>query len=87
MPSVYLRNQAQASCSLSFVMPGFMKAGSTYLFDLLTKHPQILMTLKGVGFKEAGCYYMEQLLNNRSHHRMNCYPFVEANQVSTSHRL
>jgi hypothetical protein len=51
--------QAQVSCTLDFVIPGFMKAGSTFLFGTIAKHPQVLNTLRGVTFKETGCYGAE----------------------------
>jgi len=76
------RNQAKRSCTLSFVVPGFMKAGTTYLFDLLSKHPQILLALKGVVFKETGCYYTNSFNKNVSYERMNCFPFIESHDVS-----
>lgn len=44
------------SCALHFVVPGFMKAGTTYMFGSLMSHPQLLNTLRGVTFKETGCY-------------------------------
>ena len=33
-----------------------MKAGTTYLFGTLMTHPMLLHTLRGVTFKETGCY-------------------------------
>lgn len=33
-----------------------MKAGTTYMFGTLMTHPQLLNTLRGVTFKETGCY-------------------------------
>jgi len=65
--------QALLSCGPSFVLPGFMKAGTTYLFGVLTRHPHVLNALRGVGFKETGCY----LPSSRRDNRMNCFPFVE----------
>lgn len=44
------------SCALHFVVPGYMKAGTTYMFGTLMTHPQLLNTLRGVTFKETGCY-------------------------------
>lgn len=41
------------------------------------------MTLKGVGYKESGCYYRESVSNLRSHHRMSCFPFIEDHEVSS----
>jgi hypothetical protein len=58
-----------------------MKTGTTYLFDLLRQHPQILTALKGYAFKETGCYYSNP--NNQSifsHMRMNCFPYVESHE-------
>lgn len=66
--------QASLSCGPSFVLPGFMKAGTTYLFGVLTRHhPHILNALRGTGFKETGCY----LPSSRREDRMDCFPFVQ----------
>jgi hypothetical protein len=70
-------SQASSSCALTFMIPGFMKAGTTFLFDTLGRHPQVLMALKGVAFKETGCYLGTQMSKSRRMQRMNCYPFVE----------
>jgi hypothetical protein len=84
------------SCSLHFVVPGFMKAGTTYVFGSLMSHPQLLNTLRGVSFKETGCYgaqYTEPKARRRkdgtiemvadslvTHNRMHCFPFVEEHE-------
>ena len=65
--------QASLSCGPSFVLPGFMKAGTTFLFGVLTRHPHILNALRGTGFKETGCY----LPSSRRENYMDCFPFVE----------
>lgn len=70
-------NQAKSSCSLTFMIPGFMKAGTTFLFETLGRHPQVLMALRGVAFKETGCYLGSQMTQSRRGQRMSCYPFVE----------
>ena len=36
-----------------------MKAGSSYLYDALMRHPQMVRTLQGAAFKETGCYLPE----------------------------
>lgn len=73
------RNQASLSCSLQFVMPGFMKAGSSFVFDtIVSNHPFLLRTLKGVQFKESGCYSPEKITPNNRIHRAHCFPFVES---------
>ena len=69
--------QAWSSCSPTFVVAGFMKSGTTYLFDLLTQHPQVLKALRGVSFKETGCYLPDEMRPKRKHLRMQCFPFVE----------
>lgn len=56
LTSIRVYTQASVSCALHFVVPGFMKAGTTYLFGSLMSHPQLLNTLRGVTFKETGCY-------------------------------
>lgn len=48
--------ETTGQCSLSLVLPGFMKSGSTYLFNLLMTHPLLLGPLVGAKRKEACCY-------------------------------
>lgn len=63
---------------MTFVLPGFMKAGSTYIFDTIDAHPWIVPALRGFDYKEASCYTPEMLQNEtRRFTRMQCYPFVE----------
>jgi len=102
------------SCSINFVIPGFMKCASSFLFEgifeiflptayyctvisqymcnscpylcqstALTNHPQVLRALKGVNFKETGCYLPPTkgvLRVDSPNHRMNCFPFVEKHE-------
>lgn len=68
------------SCAPAFAIAGFMKTGTTYLFLTLSKHPQILQNLRGVTFKETGCYMKEgsRPRPGESHFsRELCFPFVE----------
>ena len=37
--------QASMSCAPTFMLPGFMKSGTTFLFDTLGKHPQVCVIL------------------------------------------
>jgi hypothetical protein len=50
------RRQAKHSIAPTFVIAGFMKSGTTWLFSTLAKHPQVIKNLRGPGFKETGCY-------------------------------
>ncbi len=81
---VYSR-QGSLSCTLSFTIPGFMKAGTTFLFDLLGKHPQVVLALRGFEFKETACYYNDLIQSDKSYERMNCFPFIEPHEVSDLH--
>jgi hypothetical protein len=38
--------QSRVSCALTFAIVGFMKAGTTYVYDLLASHPQVVKNLK-----------------------------------------
>ena len=76
------QTQANQSCSPSFVIAGFMKSGTTYLYDLIAQHPQVLKALRGVVFKETGCYLPDELTPRRIHRRMQCFPFVEDGEVN-----
>ena len=68
------------SCSPSFVIPGFMKSGTTFLFETMTKHPQIIHALVGVGFKETGCYLPGEMVPNKADNRIKCFPFVRSGE-------
>jgi len=72
--------QASASCSPSFVMAGFMKAGTSLLFDCVTRHPQVVHPLRGVVFKETGCYLPNSMRPRKAADRMHCFPFIEPGQ-------
>ena len=87
-----LFQRSQLSCSPSFVIPGFMKAGTTFFYDMIMKHPMLVKAITGVQFKETGCYLdllmnANALINNNNYKTlllkkkgklMNCFPFVEA---------
>ena len=82
--------QASLSCALHFVVPGFMKAGTTFLFGTMVTHPQLLNTLRGVTFKETGCYgpqytSSQSEANLLTHNRMQCFPFLEAHESMNMH--
>jgi hypothetical protein len=51
-----LERRSSLSCSLMFVIPGFMKAGTSYFYNSIMKHPLLVKALTGVQFKETGCY-------------------------------
>merc|ERR1711968_100714 len=61
-------------------MPGFMKAGTTFAFSTITRHPHILNPLVGVSFKETGCYLPSEMSARRAANRMNCFPFVRSGE-------
>lgn len=81
------RLMSQSSCSPRFVIPGFMKAGSSYLYDLITSHPRALKALRGVAFKETGCYDPHFLKTIPATSRIECFPFVERHEVSVNQSL
>ena len=68
---------ASSSCAPTFIVPGFMKAGTTFLYETLGKHPQVLKALRGVAFKETGCYLEPQMTEKKRDQRMQCFPFLE----------
>ena len=74
-------HQANLSCGPTFIIAGFMKAGSTFLFNSLSSHPQILRNLKGVAFKEAAAY-LDIWYTNTPSLRMNRFPFIEEYESS-----
>jgi hypothetical protein len=69
------------SCALSFVLPGFMKSGSSYVFDIIRNHPQVVTPVHGVIFKETGCYETPVLFQGQPDDRLQCFPFVEDHEV------
>lgn len=62
--------QASVSCTMHFAIAGFMKSGSTFLFNTIAQHPQVVKLLRGVGFKESGCYLPEVMNGLKSVDRM-----------------
>lgn len=73
-----VRERGQMSCALSYVLPGFMKSASTYIYGTIDNHPWVVRALRGFDYKEAGCYGPEIMRNvSRRHERVYCYPFVE----------
>eukprot|EP01038_Epipyxis_sp_PR26KG_P012839 gene12839-17213_t len=74
------KRQAKSSCGINFVLAGFMKAGSSYLYDSLMGHPFIIQALRGVQFKETGCYLPDSMRPNNAKNRMNCFPFIEKSE-------
>ncbi len=79
--SLHESRQANLSCAISFVVAGFMKAGSSYLYNLLTSHPQVVKLLRGVAFKESGCYLPDSMRGKKSPARMKCFPFIEEGEL------
>lgn len=69
--------QSRVSCAPSFVIPGFMKAGSSFVFETLMGHPNAVRALRGSQFKETGCYLPQRMTPDLRSTRMNCFPFVE----------
>lgn len=71
-----LKRQASTSCAPHFMVPGFMKAGSTAIFQAIMTHPQMVHNLRGVVFKETGCYFNTP----DRQRRMFCFPHVEESE-------
>jgi hypothetical protein len=78
--SISVLRQSNVSCSPNFALPGFMKAGTTFLYSTLSHHPHILNTLVGVSFKETGCYLPSEMSYKNANNRMNCFPFVQEDE-------
>ena len=72
---------ARFRCAPSIFVAGAMKGASTYLFNVLASHPQVLRPLEGAGFKEAGAYALK---NNRGgsfelgRAKVHRFPFIDA---------
>ena len=57
LPYSYNTGIEEASCAPTIVIGGFMKCASSFLFDALASHPQVLPPLKGSQYKEAKAYH------------------------------
>ena len=79
---IFPRCQASLSRAPAFVIPGFMKAGTSYFYELLRSHPLVLPAVQGVAFKETGCYTKYSNSSQKYALRMNCFPFIESHEVS-----
>ena len=64
-----------ASCAPTVVVPGFMKAASTFLFNAISAHPQVLPPLRGAQMKETYCYHGSPI--RKLMKRPWCYPYIE----------
>ena len=73
--SSYETGMEEVSCSPKVIVPGFMKAASTFLFSAISKHPQVLPPLKGAQMKETYCYHASP--PRKLMKRMWCFPYVE----------
>lgn len=70
--------RANMSCTLAYVLPGFMKSASTYIYGTIDNHPWVVPALRGFDYKEAGCYSQEFMGNETRHSdRMFCYPYID----------
>ncbi len=78
LPYSYNTGIEEASCAPTIIIGGFMKCASSFLFDALASHPQVLSPLKGSQYKEAQAYHPvppSKLLK-----RVWSYPYVEENE-------
>lgn len=69
-------------CSSNYLI-SISNALVSLLPPALTNHPQVLRALKGVNFKETGCYLppSKRLVRvDNPNHRMNCFPFIESHE-------
>lgn len=73
-----------ASCAPSVVVAGFMKSASSFLFQALTKHPNVLPALRGAQHKETRCYHYDPTRPLSLLERAWCFPFVEAGEQFVS---
>ncbi len=64
-----------ASCAPTIIVPGFMKAASTFLFNAISSHPQVLPPLRGAQMKETYCYHASPL--RKLMKRPWCFPYIE----------
>jgi hypothetical protein len=63
------------SCAPTIIVPGFMKAASSFLFSAISAHPQVLPPLRGSQLKETYCYHSMPL--RKIMKRPWCFPYIE----------
>ena len=64
-------------CAPHFVIPGTMKAATSFMFKALTTHPQVLPPIKGFQYKEAGAYLPAKFYNPEQYrHRVGFFPYI-----------
>ena len=68
----------RAACAPTVIVPGFMKAASTFLFSAITMHPQVLPPVKGAQLKETYCYHPSPA--RKLMKRPWCFPYIEENE-------
>lgn len=70
----YKSGLEEASCAPSIIVAGFMKSASSFLFNTLVKHPQVLSPLIGSQLKETYCYMGN--IPGALRNRMWCFPYI-----------
>jgi len=77
----------ERSCAPAVFLVGFMKTASSFLYDALIRHPNIVPALCGAQYKETNCYKHDAngetdstTSPSRLLQRSWCFPFIEPSE-------
>ena len=74
----------EVSCTPSVMVAGFMKSASSFLYQALTRHPNVLPALRGSQHKETQCYHFDRRHPAALLQRPWCFPFIEEGEQFVS---
>lgn len=73
----------QVSSSPTIIVPGFLKSATTFLFNAITSHPQVLPPIKGHRQIDKSCYSPTNI-ESKQNTRSWCFPFINEDEPLTS---
>lgn len=76
-PTSFHTGREEQSCAPQIVIPGFYKSASSFVFNMIAAHPQVLMPLVGAQMKETNCYSGQVNSVSKLRKRAFCYPYIE----------
>jgi len=76
-PSSFHTGREEQSCAPQIVIPGFYKSASSFVFNMVAAHPQVLMPLVGAQMKETNCYNGQSGSVSKLRKRAFCFPYIE----------
>jgi hypothetical protein len=73
----------QVSSSPSIILPGFLKSATTFLFNAITTHPQVLPPIKGHSQIDESCYSPTDI-ESKQNTRTWCFPYIAIDEPMAS---